>query len=81
MKTAKSFFEYEPPERHQMGLETRCLLLLPPAFLLALKYDLPHILILTALMVVFPILLLIGAGTPVTHARTVAICAFFAELS
>ena len=36
---------------------------------------------LVALMVVFPLLLLIGAGTPVTHARTVAICAFFAELS
>ncbi len=55
MKTLKSLFDYEPPDRRQLGLETRCLLILPPAFLLALKYDLPHILILTALMVVFPI--------------------------
>ena len=55
MKSAKSMFEYEPPERRQIGLVTRCLLILPPAFLLSLKYDLPHILILTALMVVFPV--------------------------
>ena len=55
MKTAGPLFEYEPPDRRPLGLETRCLLILPPAFLLALKYDLPHILILTALMVVFPI--------------------------
>ena len=55
MKTAKSLFEYEPPERRQLGLVTRCLLILPPAFLLSLKYDLPHILILTFLMVVFPL--------------------------
>lgn len=55
MKTVKSLFEYEPPERRQLGLPTRCLLILPPAFLLSLKYDLPHILILTALMVVFPV--------------------------
>ena len=56
MKTAGSIFEYEPPERRQIGLVTRCLLILPPAFLLALKYDLPHILFLTALLVVFPVL-------------------------
>ncbi|MBR3689065.1 MAG: hypothetical protein IKL85_08345, partial [Lentisphaeria bacterium] len=55
MKTVKSLFEYVPPDRHPLGLETRCLLILPPAFLLSLKYDLPHILILTALMVIFPI--------------------------
>ena len=55
MKTTKSFFEYEPPVRRQSGLITRALLILPPAFLLSLKYDLPHILILTSLMVVFPI--------------------------
>ena len=55
MKTLKSLFEYVPPDRHPLGLETRCLLILPPAFLLSLKYDLPHILILTALMVIFPI--------------------------
>ena len=55
MKTAGALFEYEPPERRQIGLVTRCLLILPPAFLLALKYDLPHILFLTALLVVFPI--------------------------
>ncbi len=55
MKTAKSMFEYEPPQRRQLGLLVRCMLILPPAFLLSLKYDLPHILILTALMVVFPI--------------------------
>ena len=55
MKSVKSIFEYEPPERRQLGLVTRCLLILPPAFLLSLKYDLPHILILTALMVVFPV--------------------------
>ena len=54
MKT-KNLFEYEPPVRRQAGLLTRALLILPPAFLLSLKYDLPHILILTALMVVFPI--------------------------
>jgi peptidoglycan/LPS O-acetylase OafA/YrhL len=36
---------------------------------------------LVALMVVFPLLLLAGAGTEVTHARTAAVCAFFAELS
>ena len=54
MKT-KSFFEYDPPVRRQAGLITRALLILPPAFLLSLKYDLPHILILTSLMVVFPI--------------------------
>ena len=54
MKT-KSFFEYDPPVRRQFGILTRALLILPPAFLLSLKYDLPHILILTALMVVFPI--------------------------
>ena len=54
MKT-KTLFEYEPPERRQLGLLTRCLLILPPAFLLSLKYDLPHILILTTLMVVFPL--------------------------
>ena len=51
----KTFFEYDPPERHQFGILTRTLLILPPAFLLSLKYDLPHILILTALMVVFPV--------------------------
>jgi uncharacterized membrane protein (DUF373 family) len=55
MKTVKSLFEYEPPERRQLGLVTRCLLILPPAFLLSLKYDLPHILILTTLMVLFPL--------------------------
>lgn len=55
MKTAKSMFEYEPPQRSQLDLVSRCLLILPPAFLLSLKYDLPHILILTALMVIFPI--------------------------
>ena len=55
MKTLKALFEYVPPNRHPLGLETRCLLILPPAFLLSLKYDLPHILILTALMVIFPI--------------------------
>ena len=55
MKSAKSLFEYEPPQRRQLGLLVRCALILPPAFLLSLKYDLPHILILTALMVVFPI--------------------------
>ena len=55
MKTLKKLFEYEPPARRQLDLVTRCLLILPPAFLLSLKYDLPHILILTALMVVFPI--------------------------
>ena len=55
MKTLKSLLDYEPPDRRQLGLVTRSLLILPPAFLLALKYDLPHILILTALMVVFPI--------------------------
>ena len=55
MKTVKSLFEYEPPERRQLGLLVRCALILPPAFLLSLKYDLPHILILTALMVVFPV--------------------------
>ena len=55
MKTLKTLFEYMPPDRHPLGLETRCLLILPPAFLLSLKYDLPHILILTALMVIFPI--------------------------
>lgn len=49
------FFEYDPPVRRQFGILTRALLILPPAFLLSLKYDLPHILILTALMVVFPI--------------------------
>ena len=54
MKT-KSFIEYDPPVRRQAGLITRALLILPPAFLLSLKYDLPHILILTSLMVVFPI--------------------------
>ena len=36
---------------------------------------------LVALMVVFPLLLLAGAGTEVTHARTAAVCAFLAELS
>ena len=51
----KALFEFEPPDRRQLGLVTRSLLILPPAFLLSLKYDLPHILILTALMVVFPI--------------------------
>lgn len=55
MKRLKALFEYVPPNRHPLGLETRCLLILPPAFLLSLKYDLPHILILTALMVIFPI--------------------------
>ncbi len=55
MKRAKSMFEYEPPQRRQLDLASRCLLILPPAFLLSLKYDLPHILILTALMVIFPI--------------------------
>ena len=55
MKTARSMFEYEPPQRRQLSLLIRCMLILPPAFLLSLKYDLPHILILTALMVVFPI--------------------------
>ena len=50
-----SMFEFEPPVRRQFGLLTRSLLILPPAFLLSLKYDLPHILILTSLMVVFPI--------------------------
>ena len=55
MKTGNNLFEYEPPERRQLGLLTRCLLILPPAFLLSLKYDLPHILILTSLMVVFPL--------------------------
>ena len=55
MKSAKFIFEYEPPQRRQLGLLVRCALILPPAFLLSLKYDLPHILILTALMVVFPI--------------------------
>ena len=54
MKT-KSLIEYEPPVRRQFGLLTRALLILPPAFLLSLKYDLPYILILTVLMVVFPI--------------------------
>ena len=51
----KSLFDFDPPERRQLGLITRCLLILPPAFLLSLKYDLPHILILTCLMVVFPL--------------------------
>jgi hypothetical protein len=55
MKKAGPIFEYEPPERRQLDLVTRCLLILPPAFLLSLKYDLPHILILTTLMVVFPL--------------------------
>ena len=36
---------------------------------------------LVALMVVFPFLLLVGAGTEVAHAKTAAVCAFFAELS
>ncbi len=36
---------------------------------------------LVALMVVFPLLLLAGAGTEVAHAKTAAVCAFFAELS
>ena len=54
MKT-KTLFEFIPPERRQLGLVTRSLLILPPAFLLSLKYDLPHILILTSLLVVFPI--------------------------
>ena len=54
MKSA-SMIAYEPPERRPLGLATRCLLILPPAFLLSLKYDLPHILILTTLMVVFPL--------------------------
>jgi len=48
-------FEFEPPVRRQFGLPTRALLILPPAFLLSLKYDLPHILILTTLLVVFPL--------------------------
>ena len=54
MKTSP-LFEFEPPVRRQFGLPTRALLILPPAFLLSLKYDLPHILILTTLLVVFPI--------------------------
>ena len=53
----KSMFEYDPPERRQLGLVTRILLILPPAFLLSLKYDLPHILIIASLAVVFPIFL------------------------
>jgi len=48
-------FDFDPPERRQLGLIVRSLLILPPAFLLSLKYDLPHILILASLMVVFPI--------------------------
>ena len=36
---------------------------------------------LVALMVVFPLLLLVGAGTEAAHAKTAAVCAFFAELS
>lgn len=51
----RPLFEFEPPVRRQFGLLTRSLLILPPAFLLSLKYDLPHIVILTALLVVFPI--------------------------
>ena len=54
MKT-NPLFDFTPPERRQLGLVTRSLLILPPAFLLSLKYDLPHILILTSLLVVFPI--------------------------
>ena len=50
-----SVFDFETPVRRQFGLPTRALLILPPAFLLSLKYDLPHILILTTLLVVFPI--------------------------
>ena len=50
-----SMFEFDPPVRRQFGLMTRALLILPPAFLLSLKYDLPHILLLTSLMVVFPL--------------------------
>lgn len=36
---------------------------------------------LMALMVVFPLLLLASAGTPVVSGKTAAVCAFFAELS
>ena len=52
---AGRMFEFESPERRPLGLVTRCLLILPPAFLLSLKYDLPHIVLLTSLMVVFPL--------------------------
>jgi len=48
-------FDFDPPASRQLGLITRCLLILPPAFLLSLKYDLPHIVIIASLLVVVPL--------------------------
>ena len=53
MKTTP-LFDFDPPAPRQLGLVERCLLILPPAFLLSLKYDLPHIIIIASLLVVVP---------------------------
>ena len=38
-----------------IGFVTRCFLLLPPAFLIGLKYDIPHVPILTFLLILLPL--------------------------
>ena len=55
MRKIPAQFDFDPPASRQIGLVTRCLLILPPAFLLSLKYDLPHIAIIASLLVVVPL--------------------------
>ena len=38
-----------------IGFVTRCFLLLPPAFLIGLKYDIPHVPVLTLLLILLPL--------------------------
>ncbi|GEM_PF-6945749 len=44
--------DFTPPPVRHLGLITRLCLLAPPAFLLALKFDLPHILIFALVLIV-----------------------------
>ena len=46
---------FHAESRTPIGFVTRCFLLLPPAFLISLKYDIPHILILTFLLILLPV--------------------------
>ena len=45
---------FHAESRTPIGFVTRCFLLLPPAFLISLKYDIPHVLILTFLLILLP---------------------------
>ena len=46
---------FHAESRTPIGFMTRCFLLLPPAFLIALKYDIPHVLILAFLLILLPV--------------------------